>query len=72
MDGDENFNGIAIFSEIVSVLLRGVANMEESTTYQEIIEKGMERGLASGTTRRARAILLRRASVCPVATMRGA
>ena len=36
--------------------------MEESTTYQEIIEKGMERGLARGQLAEARAILLRRGS----------
>ena len=58
--------GLRYSREAVSVLLKGVANMEESTTYQEIIEKGMERGLARGleTGRLAegRSILMRRGS----------
>ncbi len=40
--------GLRYSREMVNVLLKGVANMEASTTYQEIIEKGMERGMANG------------------------
>jgi predicted transposase YdaD len=51
--------GLRYPRDVVSVLLKGVANMEESTTYQEIIEKGMERGLARGRLAESRATLLR-------------
>ncbi len=49
--------GLRYSRDAVSVLLRGFANMEESTTYQEIIEKGLEKGRLE----EARGLLLRQA-----------
>ena len=47
--------GLRYPREMVARLLRGVQHMEDSVTYQEIIEKGVARGRAEGE----RAVLLR-------------
>ena len=51
--------GLRYPGEMVKRLLRGVQDMEESTTYQAIIEKGVERGLERGRAMEAKEVLLR-------------
>jgi predicted transposase YdaD len=55
--------GLRYPGEMVKHLLRGVHDMEESTTYQEIIEKGVEKGIAKGGILRLRAAVLRGATL---------
>lgn len=55
--------GLRYSRDLAGILLKGVIDMEESTTYMEIIEKGIERGMQRGLERgrldEARATLLR-------------
>ena len=44
---------------VVDQLLQGVLGMEESTTYQAIVRKGVAEGLAKGELKEARKMLLR-------------
>ena len=44
--------------EMVDALLKGVRDMEESVTYQAIIQKGKDIGMREGEAKRARSILL--------------
>lgn len=44
---------------VVDQLLQGVLGMEESTTYQAIVRKGLTEGLAKGALVEARKMLLR-------------
>ncbi len=40
--------GLCYSEELVSRLLEGVHNMQESTTYQAILREGLKKGLAEG------------------------
>ncbi len=50
--------GLRYDQVVVDQLLQGVLDMEESTTYQAIIRKGVAEGLAEGELREARKLLL--------------
>ena len=58
--------GLRFRAEVVQSLMRGIINMEESTTYQAIVQKGMDRGIergeAQGRVKESRALLVRLAS----------
>src|SRR5262245_26915525 len=51
--------GLRYEREFVDRLLQGVVEMEESATYQAIIEKGIEKGEARGKSVGVRSALLR-------------
>lgn len=50
--------GLRYQRDLVNKLLRGVVEMEESVTYQAIVEEGMAKGLARGKREEARKNLL--------------
>lgn len=55
--------GLKWSSEIVGQVLKGVRNMRESVTYQEIVEEGVEIGRMEGRVTEAKAILLQGATI---------
>jgi hypothetical protein len=50
--------GLCYERELINHLLRGVISMEESTTYQAIVEEGMAKGLHQGAIQEAKKTLL--------------
>jgi predicted transposase YdaD len=51
--------GMRYQDDVVEQLLQGVLGMEESTTYQAIVRKGLAQGRAEGALQEARKMLLR-------------
>lgn len=51
--------GLRYPAEVGLQLLKGIRNMEDSTTYQWLVEQGAAKGEAQGRLREARSILLR-------------
>ena len=51
--------GLRYERELINHLLRGVITMEESTTYQAIVEEGIAKGLQQGAIQALQRVLLR-------------
>jgi predicted transposase YdaD len=50
--------GLRYSAQVAEQLFRGVTSMEESATYQAIVEKGVEKGIVKGELREAKKFLL--------------